>query len=237
MPKLSDRLSKLEHATGEAMPHEAMPLLVQILARRDALFWPARSCSFALILKQRHRAYRMRELGIAARADGRANWKAAHHHRKALIGAGLVEPLTSGGQVTSLLLTPRGEAIARGLVGLLSPSDVEIIAEIIGCDWIHERQLLGIEGEYSIDQATPFTELALPLLVAGVVEVRCDSRKGLWYRAVGAVEVNPQHCGLIEPIPAHQATYDVAFMAEREALESSEPLDPYEVFIPIPVGL
>lgn len=139
--------------------------------------------------------------------------------------------------MTSLLLTPRGEAFARGLVGLLSPSDVSIIAEIIGFDWIHERELLGIEGEYGIDQANKFTELALPLLVSGVIEVRCDSRRGLWYRAVEGVEEDPQHCGPIERAPAHQATYDAAFMAERESLETSEPLDPYEVFIPIPSGL
>ncbi|XZE45977.1 hypothetical protein SH467x_001239 [Pirellulaceae bacterium SH467] len=237
MPKLSDRLAKLETHTGDALPTDALPLLVAILARRDALFWPARSPNLALILLQRQRAYREKSLGIAARADGRANWKSAHHHRKALIEAGLVEPLSSGGQVTSLLLTAKGEAIARGLIGLESASSVAVIAEGFPRSWTHERELLGFEGEYSTDQAIPFTEVIFPLLIEGAIEVRCDSRKGLWYRGVGEVESKSPDVTLIEASSTHQATYDKAFLAERDALESSEPLDPYEVFIPVPVGL
>lgn len=165
--------------------------MVSLLARRDALFWPWRQPHIPAQTRQRD--YLTRRVGVSAKASGQSDWKAAFETRSELIASGRATAAYSGGQVTSLFLTPQGELDARRMVGkrLATLEEVEPcwlrLQELPGIQFggnklVHESELFDHPCEGPADEWDDFTEAVLPLLTAGLVEARCDTQKRICYQ-------------------------------------------------------
>ena len=242
--RLATRLKSIEGPSAELTRSELL-LLVSLLARRDSLFWPWRfQASHKLPyceIRLRQREYMAGTQGLMAKASGREQWKDLHFTRQKLIASGFVSANHSGGQVTSLFLTSLGEATARSLVGerLHSCDDIVVRA-------VFQFLLLKYEGK-PVRESVLFlrdcigvptdwdglTEMVLPLLTAGVV--RCDSD------TIGRVAYTPTEVSLpslvavaVESHWDFDDAYCQSFNAERKHLETVEPRDSDEVYIPLP---
>lgn len=244
--KLRDRLSKLESPQGAELSRSDHMLLVSILGRRDAMFWPWRFQQHDRTphpeIRRRQREYLAGQIGIAVKADGRAAWKDASATRQRLITTGMITANHASGQVQSVFLTPLGEAYARKLVGDRLetyqgawPWLVTLIlrSKQTSCSAVRESVLFDIEGVGDPTSWNHYTEMMLPLLTAGVVEANSDTQ--------GRAVYTPK------PIDAPEAiTVDItadpdfddacveAFNSERQVLATVEPRDPHEVYIPLP---
>ena len=243
--RLSTRLKSLESTGLSAeLSRSELLLLVSLLARRDALFWPWRFQAGRKVphceIRLRQREYRDGVQGLAVKADGRSEWKNLHLTRQKFIGAGFASALHSGGQVTSLFLTALGEATARGLVGdrlhSCDSTASQVVFQLLQLKFdgkpVRESVLFNRDCIGSPSDWDSLTEMVLPLLTAGVV--RCESD------TVGRVAYSPTDI----PLPAHVAVdveshwdfddaYCQAFNAERKHLESVEARDSDECFIPL----
>jgi hypothetical protein len=224
-------------------------LLVAILARRDALFWPWRfqignSTPLAEI-RRRQREYLEGVAGIAVKADGRGDWKNAHEMRQRLINAGMVAATHSGGQVTSVFLTPLGEAYARALVGdrLHTVESAEpvfiylkILSDLTPDKAVRESVLFNRDCVGCPNDWDPMTEHLLPFLTSGMVRQDSDTEGRACYTPVdGAAE--PEMIAVnVAADDAFDTAYVKAFNAERQTLESCEPRDPHEIYIPLPAS-
>ena len=244
--RLSTRLKSLE-STGQSaeLSRAELLLLVSLLARRDALFWPWRFQAGRKLphceIRLRQREYRDGVQGLTAKADGRSQWKDLHFTRQRLIGAGFVTANHSGGQVTSLFLTPLGQATARALVGdrlhTCDSTATQVVFRLLQIKYdskpIREsvlfcRDCIGVPTDWD-----GLTEMVLPLLTAGVV--RCESD------TIGRVAYTPTEVSLPEhvvvDVESHwdfDDAYCQSFNAERKNLEGVEPRDSDECFIPLP---
>jgi hypothetical protein len=247
--KLSTRLSELEQTaeTGVELSDSEKKMLVNILARRDAMFWPWRwSLGHQppiVEIRCRQRDYLAGQVGIAAKADGKLQWKDAHYIRQRLVAAKMVFATHSSGQVQSLFLTPLGEETARRLVGdrlhtLSSPEVKRLYAAILLHRLVHnapirEHELFGCVGVGDPSQWDAETEVALPLLTAGIVRAETDTICRIVYAIVDDVEL--KDAPTVDHITAEERWEDVylrAFDDERNVLRSAEPRDADEIFIP-----
>ena len=243
--RLSTRLKSLE-STGQSaeLSRAELLLLVSLLARRDALFWPWRFQAGRKLphceIRLRQREYRDGVQGLTAKADGRSQWKDLHFTRQRLIGAGFVTANHSGGQVTSLFLTPLGQATARALVGdrlhTCDSTATQVVFRLLQIKYdskpiresvLFNRDCVGIPTDWD-----SLTEMVLPLLTAGVV--RCDSD------TIGRVAYTPTQVSLpahvvvdIDADWAFDDAYCQSFNAERKHLESVEARDSDECYIPL----
>ena len=227
-------------------------LLVSLTARRDALFWPwryVRGCKYLPEVFRRQREYSSGEAGLQAKADGKGQWKDAHHNRQRLIAMNLISANHSGGQVTNVLLTPLGEATARALVGsrLKTLSDIEpklMVAKIMA----HQREDKLFQVRESILFGRPcigspsdwddFTEWILPLLTANIVRATSDACGRVLYDILGD---NPTDLEFNAVSVASSLDWDdlyiEVFDQERKTLQSVESRDPHELFIPVPASV
>ena len=243
--RLATRLKTLESTGPSAeLSRAELLLLVSLLARRDALFWPWRFIAGRKVphceIRLRQREYMDGTQGLTAKADGRSQWKEIHFVRQRLIGAGFVSANHSGGQVTSLFLSTLGETTARFLVGdrlhscdsmesqvfyrlLQLKFDGKPIRESV----LFNRDCIGVPTDWD-----GLTEMVLPLLTAGCV--RCDSD------TIGRVAYSPTDI----PLPQHVTVavdadwdfddaYCQSFNAERKHLETVEARDSDECYIPL----
>jgi hypothetical protein len=246
--KLSTRLSALEQTAeaGVELSDSEKGMLVAILARRDALFWPWRwSLGHqppVVEIRCRQRDYLNGTQGVAAKADGRSQWKDAHFIRQRLIAAKMVTANYSGGQVTNLLLAPDGELTARSLVGgrlckLGDPEVKRLYAAILLHKQIHDRpirehELFQCDCEGDPSQWEHHTERVLPLLTAGIVRAETDTTcRILYVVGDGAEIVEPTAMSLPSDAKWDQV-YIRSFNSERTTLGSVEPRDADEIFIP-----
>jgi hypothetical protein len=243
--RLNKRLSDLETAQpNSGLSRDECLWLVSLLARRDSLFWPWRfqmnsSVPYAEIYR-RQREYLDGSVGLRAKADGKSNWKQAHHMRQKLISGGYISANHSGGQVTNVFITSLGESTSRALVGdrLKTVGDfmVRVVHELLRRrnkatreGVLFQRQLAGCPNDWD-----DLTELVLPLLVAGCV--RCDSdTRGVACYTVTSVAI-PELVTVdgIDSSMDFDDAYIIAFNAERSVLEQVEPRDPHEIVIPFP---
>lgn len=245
MRRLKDRLSKIETADAGELTHSDKMLLVSILARRDAMFWPWRINKHDRTphaeIRHRQREYLSGAVGLKVMADGAHQWKDASAARQRLISAGMITAMHSSGQVQSVFLTPLGEAYGRALVGdrLLSYQDsvpvlvyLKILAEESGCNAVRESTLLCVPSFGNPEDWNDRTELMLPLLVCGGVDAQPDTQGRILY------------CPRDVPPPAEVAvdvasdldfddSYIKAFNSERQVLATAEPRDMHEIIIPI----
>lgn len=223
-------------------------LLVGILAKRDALLWPWRwqqrlSDKMPEIVR-RQKEYLSGTQGILSKAEG-TSWKTISDRRQRLIAAGLLSAAVSGGQVTSVFLTPKGESLARGLVYWLatfseSTTVLQRLLELSGGKankpiresilWDHPCIGSPVDWHHK-------TEMALPLLTAGVVRATSDTYGRIAYSIVAGaiipepevpIDLNQQH------EEAFSDLYLAAFNTERASLESCVVRNGLEIHIPLP---
>jgi hypothetical protein len=235
--RIRTRLDALERSTGVADISDHR-LLVSLLGKRDARFWPSRhSGQSRLGILQRCREYLAGTRGISSKADGKASWKDAHEARNRLIQAGYVDAVRGNGEVTSLIVSPLGETVARRLVGsrLFSLLDSIIAYVQISTDsWTSEsvlfqENLLGCPSDWDSK-----TEIVLPLLVSGLVTSNSDSYGRVGYRKATRELPSDAPSVAVECDPEMDSVYIKAFNSERAALMACEPIDCSEVWIPLP---
>lgn len=244
-----NRITKLEQRvrSGGLSP-QALRLLVKLVARRDALFWPHRMTGdYRVAVLQRQRAYLSGQRGLSAKADGRGQWRDAQAGRDELIAAGMVTASESGGQVTSLFITPAGDEMVSRFVSRLNLlSEVKELYErfqaIEGKPFIGPYRWFGEWAAFSISQESmtgrpsqwdPLTECVLPMLNAGLVVATSDSQYRAYYSLTGQQwpQDAPQRT---QQSDSHEEVYLRAYDAERAALERIEAEDSSEVFIQLP---
>ncbi len=117
--RISARLKKIEQQTAQ-QGASSNKMLVELLARRDALFYPWRvwSLNSGLIHFEMQRECHAGRRGFSAKASGVVDWQSASEQRSLLIDRGLATPMRSaGGEINALCLTPLGDATGRALVG------------------------------------------------------------------------------------------------------------------------
>lgn len=252
MVRISTRLAKLEQTsnTGE-LTTAAAKLLVALLGRRDALFFPTRTNKGKVAIVQRQRAYLAGSEGIAAKADGAGAWKDAHFQRSELIQHGFTTANRSGGQITSLFLTTKGDAYAKSMVWDCPESKVlnevsRVLWQLLrdfekkpwgGRKWVSEGELFDMPCVGDPADWAEYTELMVPLLVAGLIISNSDAYGRLYYAA--QQDEFPAIESVELPKIADQAWTDEylrAFKFESRALETAEPTDSNEIVIPIPAS-
>jgi hypothetical protein len=248
MKRLKSRIDALEAATAtNSLDISEAKSLVQILARRDAHFWPWRfqihSRTPFTEIRQRQREYLSGQTGVTIKADGAHQWKEAAELRQRLIASGLINAVHSSGQVQSVFLTAKGEAIARGLVGcrlwtfqrarpLLAV--LRIRSEESSVRAVRESMLFGIDGVGDPADWNGWTEMILPLLTCGIVAANSDTQGRACYTPVDEVPEPPEIVVSIAADPDADELYISTFNNERAVLETLEPRDPHEVFVPLP---
>ena len=247
MKRLNTKLDELERQTRAdgALSVPEKTLLVSVLARRDAWFWPWRwtmqtQPPFPEI-RQRQREYLAGVVGISAKADGRHDWKNAHELRQSLIAAGMLTAIHSGGQVTTVFLTPAGEATARALVGdrlftveraKIQLLFLQVMAETPGRP-VRESVLFGLPCVGNPVEWHHMIEPMLPLLTAGLVKADSDTTGRILFSIVeGTAIPDPVTVDVAEEEWA-DSHYVKAWDNERNVLENAEPRDPSEIYVPI----
>jgi len=248
MKRLNSRLDELEKRTktdGQLSP-SAREMLVEVLAKRDALFWPWRMTKSyqppMTEIRHRQREYLSGVAGVSAKGSGsQSDWKSAHELRRELIAAGMLKPASSGGQVTSVFLTPSGESTAKALVGFRFPSDrvcqlVFLLLQTLTDDRqapVREHVLLGCPSFGDPSSWDAMTEQMLPALVCGAARSTPDGCGRILYSFTPGAEM-PE--AIVVDVASEDWAEDVyldVFDSERVALENTEPRDVTECFIPI----
>jgi hypothetical protein len=260
MKRLAARLTKLEQGTVGVDPSpEADRMLVELLAKRDALFWPWRHDSgFGGALASRRRQYLAGQRGFPARAGDGLGWKSAHMVRNELIARGLAVAMGSGSEVTALRLTDQGEADARALVGdrLATFGKLEVHAlwwlinwqrhdfhDWGGLPYMAEGQIVCQDLHGEPHEWHYITELFLPLLTAGLLLANHDCTGRVYYAihyarigvAVGEdlPLLPPFTVSKREPAEWADAVYLKAFAGEQAALMK---LSSAEISLPLPAS-
>ena len=245
---LRKRLAAAEAATAtNSLDISEAKSLVQILARIDALFWPWRfqihSRTPFTEIRQRQREYLSGITGVTIKADGAHQWKEAAELRQRLIASGLIHAVHSGGQVQSVFLTPKGESIARALVGsrLRTFHQVRelrallrIRSEKTPVRAVRESMLFGIDGVGDPTEWNDWTEMILPLLTCGIVAANSDTQGRACYTPIDDIPEPPEIVVSVAADPDADELYLSTFNNERAVLETLEPRDPHEVFVPLP---
>ena len=236
MPSLKAKVAKLSAAkSGGSQSREADLMLVSLLGRRDALYWPWRTgeCNQWEVEKARRR-YKDGSHGITFRAQGRSDWKASHYLRNQLIDSGVVTANYKNGQVSSLFLTDQGEADARAMVGsrlmvAWQVADVMRAAletfdgRLIGpFKWVSEVALFGsvdsVKKSYSPDDFYDYMEQLLPLVIVGCVRVQSDTLGALYYAWQEGAPIPPPVESQREPSRDFEVAYIAAFNSESSVL-------------------
>ncbi len=233
MARISTRLSKLEDSQGSGeLSLDSLRLLVSLLGRLDALFWPFREHKeFRAEVRLLQREYLAGRGGLRSRAQGESTWKSAHFARNELIAAGLVTPQLESGQVTSMRLTPQGLSDARAMVGdRLHGINYEgtlvcyVLLKRQPEKWVRENDLFGedvCKGDNPSDWNFAI-EWVLPLLRCGAVESNSDAWHRVYFWFVDGVELTDEPASLRQVEPWADAAYISAFNSERDALQRLE---------------
>ena len=248
---IARRIAAAERSVASPGVGDHVRLLIELAGRRDGLFWPQREPGDAFVAaRQRQRGYLDGSVGLSAKADGRSQWRPSHDLRNRLADEGLVTPLYSGGQITSVLVTEQGDAVCRAVVGprLASVRDALPLLAIImqaegrphcGRTWTMESDLVGQPLVGDPSDWERLTEHALPLLIRGIIVSNCDRVGRVGYslnsEAVDRVEGELTVEG-VSPIPEAETWYLDSFESEAAALRHAEPSDPSELVIPLPVS-
>lgn len=248
MPKrLNTRLQSLEAATGSGsdLVHDDRRLLVGLLGRRDALFWPWRWTQTIRDqfpeLMARQREYLSGVAGLPVKAAGKADWKTSSDRRQRLIDGGLLTATHSGGQVTTVFLAPKGEAVARSLVSWVATfgESLPVLRRMISLSGgkpnvpIRESMLWEHSCVGNPQDWNARTEMILPAITAGVVRASSDTGGRIAYSLTPPAW--PARVDVDEPAAEWAADYYLeVFNASRASLESVEPRNGLEVWIPLP---
>ncbi len=252
MGRLKTELAKLKQSTGvDDESADVLRLLIDLVGRRDGLFWPRRTPikthNDALenlpAIMERRQAYLDGSVGIAARASGAGDWKRSHYLRRQLIDLGYATACSSKGQVTSLIVAELGDTIAQAAIygDVVFPFRTLLHFELLqrkpglvflDGPWRSESKLFGLELVGNPHKWVHLTDTMLPLLVRGLVRSHQDTMGRIFYGFVSA--------DLPEPITVTQPQLDWAhdhyigsFNGEITALDSLV-YDGHELVIPLP---
>lgn len=248
MSNLAKRLERVERHTSTEATSEAAEMLVTVLGRRDALFWPWRTCDlFRGEIRARERDYLAGTIGVSAKAEGKENWKGAHFSRNELIERGLVTAIYSSGQVTGLRLTLQGEADARALVGLpgIMPFILERLKQAVGFEWggcryVSESAFWNTDLTGDPTEFQHLTEAFLPLLTCGAVQAKTDAWGIIYYTDFSLADCPPELPPIVvselSEVPGLHSRYIAAFNAERRSLMRLRN-DSGEIVMPLPCTL
>jgi len=238
MKRLKSRIDALEQQTsgggGVSMP--AKKMLVEILARRDALFWGWRwqlgNQPPVCELRIRQREYLAGVAGMSAKSSG-LDWKAASATRSELIDSGMVTGIAAAGQVTSVIVTPLGDAVSRAMIGdRLSSGELGHMMMTHNGGPIREQFLLNHPCVGDPSGWDSLAEPLLPLLVQGVVRATSDTCGRIIYCRTDVDPIDAVQVDVAEE-PWADDLYVAVFQHERRHLENVDPRDPSECFIPI----
>jgi hypothetical protein len=247
MKRLHSRIGALEQRQGTDSPltSPSKTLLVQLLAKLHALFWPHRVTITIQPpipeIRARQREYLAGVAGLPWKADGRHDWKSASELRSSLVASGHLQAVSSSGQIQSLMLTPLGLETATRLVGsrLASAEEARICLEIVRSKirqygWpIREGVLFGIPAFGNPENWQEHIELVLPLLTAGVLRCDSDTQGRILFTLADGVELpEPVAVDATEEEWADEI-YLKAFNNERHVLANADPRDVSEVYIPV----
>ena len=159
-----------------------------------------------------------------------------HESRQRLIAAGFVDALHSSGQVSSMFITPLGEATARALVGsrLFSLRESMICYVMLSTDnWTSESVLFGENLLGDPSSWDHLTEIILPCLVAGLVQCNSDNVGRVGYKKTSRELPKDVLSVDVAVNESMDAVYIAAFNSERSSLQQCIPNDNNEVLIPI----
>lgn len=246
--RLNSRLNAIETTNADCeLSNGDKRMLVGILAKRDSLFWPWRfqqriSGRLPEIVR-RARECLTGVSGIAVKAEG-SSWKTISERRQKLIAAGLLTAAVSGGQITSVFLTHRGESISRQLVGVRLASfwgeGVSVAARLYRLAGerlrvpIRESILWQRPCNGSPENWDALTETVLPCLTCGLIRCHSDSEGRACYSTVDAVPLPEKIVVDVQAEDWADDEYLRAFDRERRTLEAVEPRDSSELYIPFP---
>jgi hypothetical protein len=240
MKRLKSRIDALESAAPQTdqLSASAKKMLVEVLARRDALFWPWRwnlqiqppICE----LRIRQREYLSGAVGVQAKAAGARDWKVASATRAELMDAAMLVGIGGAGQVSSVILTATGEATARALIGdRLSDGQLGALMMLLHDGGpVREQFLLNHPCVGDPSDWDHLAEPLLPLLVQGVVSATSDTCGRLIYCLTDVEPIDAVQVGVAEESWADDL-YIRTYRNERSHLAAIEPRDPAECFIPI----
>lgn len=192
MNRLRNQIDKLLQSSHPgATDDDALRMLVEIVARRDAIFYPWRVTTrdqaflsnFPAIIALRD-DYLSGARGIRASASGQLQWKDTHYTRRALIDRGLATAVTSKGQITGLFITEIGDQTAQILIDNGSTPVLDALPYLallkkrrsLSESKLFQRELQGDPSEWSC-----LTERMLPLLTRGLVQSNSDSVGRVFY--------------------------------------------------------
>lgn len=243
MPRLRKQIDQLRAKT-EVDAGDELKMLVDLVARRDALFSPWRTpvrdpiCQRFSAIRQRQVDYLSGVRGSAAKATGRDKWKDTHHVRNGLLARGWASATSAGGQVTSLIVTELGDATAQPSISK-DHSTVKDALPYLGMirrfgslseSTLNQRELTGDPTAWA-----SFSELLLPLLVRGLVTAASDTQGRLFYAAGTGEPVEPPAVAQAV-VPWAFDYYFKVYHSERLSLEQIS-TEGGEVYIPVPAGL
>lgn len=256
--RISNRLKKLEE-TAAAENSDANKMLVELLGRRDALFfpWRTRAANHGHIFWELQRAYWAGKRGQTAKGSGVADWESASQQRSILIDRGLAKPLrTAGGEIGQLKITPLGEATARALVGhrLYTFHDLrtrcvytylccmfDVCQPWLDGRWMSENLLWQRTLHGNPVAWNWLTEAVLPLITAGLVKQSYDIPGRLYFSlrhwdSDGKLISQSLDAPTVdvEVDPAMDDVYLSAYEQERDLLEKLPATN--EVHIPLPAS-
>ena len=242
------KLAALEAASGQQseLTHADKKLLVSLLGRRDAMMWPwrwslAMSDRFPEIVR-RQKEYLSGEAGLPVKAQGRADWKTSSERRQRLIDAGMVAGVSSGGQVLSLFLTLKGEAVARALVAWVATLDecTPVLRRLFDLSGgkpnvpIRESMVWQNPCTGNPQDWNYLTERILPALTAGVVRATSCTQGRISYSIVAGATI-PEQVSVDQQAEEWASDlYLSTFNAERASLESCVARNGLEIWIPLP---
>ncbi len=248
--RLTTKLAALEKSEpNSGLSRVELTTLVQLLARRDALFWPHRYQDGKTVwmaeIVRRQKEYLEGAVGLNVKADGKSSWKNTHEVRQKLIGGGYILANHSGGQVTNCFLTLKGEATARALVGARLKTYGNFVALVVlqylrkrweraKVKTIRESVLFRKDLSGSPSDWDDLTENLLPWLACGCVRCHSDSQGRACYAIVDSVPIPEVIKVDLVSDPVFDDIYLKAYESERINLESTEPRDPHALYIPLP---
>ena len=179
------------------------------------------------------------------KAEGQ-NWKVTSARRQRLIQFGMLSGIVAGGQITSVFLTHRGEAIARNLVGLRLATfwteGLGVAARLYKL--AGERTNIPVRESVLWEQpcvGSPsswdyITESIMPAITSGIVRATSDSEGRICFSIVAGAGIPENVTVDVQAEDWADDLYVKTFDRERRTLESAEPRDSSELYIPLPAS-
>ncbi len=237
-------------------------MLLNILARTDAIFWPCRTQDLEVRRAIAELRDEYRELGLAWRVGGDSTARQARLREiDALAEAGRLSVTRTPGRQFVYVKIPdavdtelRRQACladydaALGLLGWIkSEADAGRCYTLAGRVWVRESHLAGVEyGGPDMGRILGgYAECMLPLLVRALAESNADCQGRVWYTltpegeplAADMIEAD-RHPARLQPDADARAAYLQATQRERAWLEGRTPRDSRRIGpIPLPVGV